>query len=47
MHGGAGVSEDTFGPHVCHNARRVWPMAGPTRHRAAIGKIELGKYMKR
>lgn len=48
MHGGAGVSEDTPLAHMYAMQRTLRLADGPDEvHRAAIGKIELGKYMKR
>ena len=48
MHGGAGVSEDTPLAHMYAMQRTLRLADGPDEvHRAAIGKIELGQYMKR
>ena len=48
MHGGAGVSEDTPLAHMYAMQRTLRLADGPDEvHRAAIGKMELGKYMSR
>jgi acyl-CoA dehydrogenase len=48
MHGGAGVSEDTPLAHMYAMQRTLRLADGPDEvHRAAIGKLELGKYMSR
>ena len=48
MHGGAGVSEDTPLAHMYAMQRTLRLADGPDEvHRAAIGKLELGKYMPR
>ncbi|MFA5678547.1 MAG: acyl-CoA dehydrogenase [Pseudomonas sp.] len=48
MHGGAGVSEDTPLAHMYAMQRTLRLADGPDEvHRAAIGKMELGKYMPR
>lgn len=48
MHGGAGVSEDTPLAHMYAMQRTLRLADGPDEvHRAAIGKVELGRYMPR
>ncbi|WP_185268666.1 acyl-CoA dehydrogenase [Halopseudomonas xiamenensis] len=48
MHGGAGVSEDFPLAHMYAMQRTLRLADGPDEvHRAAIGKLEVGKYMSR
>ena len=48
MHGGAGVSDDTPLAHMYAMQRTLRLADGPDEvHRAAIGKLELGKYLPR
>ena len=48
MHGGAGVSEDTPLANMYAMQRTLRLADGPDEvHRAAIGKLEVGKYMQR